>query len=236
MNKPNFARVFRAGRAPGHVAALMGVAILISACGEGSIPTAPTQTIATPPPPPTTVTSTLSGSVSEMTAQGALPIRDARVTEMSSGRIAVTDPGGLYTIPGLSASTRVFSITADGYVTTTRTVTLSGDTRLDVQLERMESYTLSGVVFEMTAAGQMPIEGVEVYCDSCGSPSGHTFVHTDANGFYSLAWAMNGPHPLFVEKAGYDIFDPTGTLRDRYGRITATVRGDTRFDVQLVKR
>jgi hypothetical protein len=32
-----------------------------------------------------------------------------------------------------------------------------------------------------------------------------------------LAWAMNGSHPLFVAKA-------------------ATVHGDTRFDVQLVKQ
>jgi hypothetical protein len=99
-----------------------------------------------------------------------------------------------------------------------------------------ESYTLSGMVFEMTAAGQVPIEGVEIYCDSCGSPDGHTFVHTDANGFYSLAWAKNGLHPLLVTKAGYDTFDPTGTLRDGHGRITAGVQGDTRFDVQLVRR
>jgi hypothetical protein len=98
------------------------------------------------------------------------------------------------------------------------------------------TFTLSGVVFEMTATGQAPIEGVEIYCDSCGSPDGHTSVYTDANGFYSLAWTTDGQHPLFVTKAGYDIFDPTGTLRDGFGRITATVRGDTRFDVQLVKR
>jgi hypothetical protein len=98
------------------------------------------------------------------------------------------------------------------------------------------TYTLSGVVFELTEAGQVPIEGVEVYCDSCGSPEGHTFVYTDANGFYSLDWARNGGHPLFVTKAGFEIFDPAGTLTDDHGRITATVSGDTRFDVQLVRR
>ena len=98
------------------------------------------------------------------------------------------------------------------------------------------SYVLSGVVFEITAAGPVPIEGVEVYCDSCGSPVGHTFVYTDAKGSYSLAWAMNGVHPLFVRRTGYEIFDPTGKLRDQYGRISATVRGDTRFDIELVRR
>ncbi len=97
-------------------------------------------------------------------------------------------------------------------------------------------YTLSGVVFEVTAAGKVPIEGVQLYCDSCGSPVGHTFVHTDANGFYSLDWARNGGHPLYVEKVGFEIFEPAGMLRDLYGRIMATVNGDTRFDIQLVRR
>jgi hypothetical protein len=94
------------------------------------------------------------------------------------------------------------------------------------------TYILSGVVFEVTDAGEVPIEGVELYCDSCGSPEGHTFVNTDADGFYSLAYAHDGSHPLFVTKAGYQIFDPT----DQLGRITATVRGDTRFNIRLTRR
>jgi hypothetical protein len=98
------------------------------------------------------------------------------------------------------------------------------------------TYTLSGVVFEITGEGQVPLEGVEVYCDSCGSPVGHTFVYTDADGVYRLEWTSNGVHPLFVTKAGYEIFDPAGTLTDDYGRISAKVSGDTRFDVQLIRR
>jgi len=94
------------------------------------------------------------------------------------------------------------------------------------------TYVLSGVVFEMTADRRVPIEGVEVYCDSCGSPVGHTFVSTDADGFYTLAWTANGVHPLFVTKAGYRLFDPAGALRDQ---IDAIVSGDTRFDIQLVR-
>jgi hypothetical protein len=84
------------------------------------------------------------------------------------------------------------------------------------------------------AAGLAPIEGVEVYCDSCGSPDGHTFVFTDADGFYSLEWATNGVHPLFVTKEGYEY--PADTVLDAYGRIRAMVDGDTRFDVRLVRR
>jgi len=96
-----------------------------------------------------------------------------------------------------------------------------------------ETYNLSGVVFEMTAEGRVPIEGVEVYCDSCGSPVGHTWVSTDAKGFYSLSWAENGVHRLYVTKAGYQIFDPAGVVRDQ---IDASVHGDTQFDIELVRR
>jgi hypothetical protein len=99
-----------------------------------------------------------------------------------------------------------------------------------------ETYTLSGVVFELTEAGQVPIEGVELYCDSCGSPVGHTFVYTDADGFYSLDWTSNGVHHLLVEKAGFEIFDPTGSLTHGEEMIVATVRGDTRFDIRLARR
>ena len=95
------------------------------------------------------------------------------------------------------------------------------------------TYVLSGVVFEITAEGRVPIEGVEVYCDSCGSPDGHTWVSTDAGGLYSLSWSANGVHPLYVTKAGYQIFDPAGVVRDT---VDATVHGDTQFDIELVRR
>jgi hypothetical protein len=234
MNALTFATVLARGRTSGQLAGLMGVALLVSACdGRTQSPTSPTPTATTPP---TTATFNLSGAVSEMTTAGPAPIGGARVAVTSSGRAAVTDASGHYSIPGLSATSHLISVTRDGYVTQTRTVTLSGDTQLDVRLEREEGYILSGVVFEMTAAGPVPIESVEIYCDSCGSPTGHTSVHTDANGYYSLAWAKNGHHPLLVRKVGYGVLDSTDTVGDGYGRITATVRGDTRFDIQLVKR
>jgi Carboxypeptidase regulatory-like domain len=209
---------------------VVSFAILLSACNDGAtIPTSPTTTA---PTPTATVTYILSGAVSEMTATGPAPIEGARV-DAGSGLSATTDAGGLYRIPGLPATSRSISVTRGGYVTQTKTVTMSGDTLLDIRLDRIVSYTLSGVVFEMTEAGQVPVEGVSIYCDSCGSPDGHTFVDTDANGFYSLSWTTNGIHTLFVKKAGFEVLDPAGSLR---GAINATVRGDTRFDIQLARR
>jgi hypothetical protein len=166
-----------------------------------------------------------------MTAAGPSPIEGARVNA-GSGLSATTDAGGLYRIPGLPATTSLISVTKGGYVTQAKTVTMSADTLLDIRLDRIVSYTLSGLVYELTEAGQVPIEGVEVYCDSCGSPDGHTFVDTDADGFYSLSWTTNGVHPLLVRKAGYAL----AVTRDPSGRISATVNGDTRFDIQLVRR
>jgi len=110
---------------------------------------------------------------------------------------------------------------------------MSGDTLLDFRLDRIVAYTLSGMVFETTAAGQTPVEGVEIYCDSCGSPDGHTFVYTDATGFYSLSWTMNGSHSLLIRKTGFEVVGPNGEPR---GTIHATVRGDTRLDIELVRR
>jgi hypothetical protein len=81
-------------------------------------------------------------------------------------------------------------------------------------------YVLSGVVFEIAAVGRVPLEGVELYCDSCGSPEGHTYVYTNADGFYRLEWTTNGVHPPLVNIAGYEIFDPNGT-RDAMGRIVS---------------
>ena len=98
------------------------------------------------------------------------------------------------------------------------------------------TYTLSGVVSEVTAAGKEPAEGVQLYCDSCGSPEGHTFTSSDAKGFYSFSWAHNGVHPLFVWKDGYDVIDPNGRLGDGTAVKNATVNGDTRFDIDIVRR
>lgn len=184
-------------------------------------------------PSSTQQTYTLSGAVSEMTADGSLPIEGAQVADPSSGRTAMSDSSGFYSIPGLSRTTSSVVVSKSGYVSETKLVLMSSDTKLDVELNRVGGFILSGVVFEVTDAGEVPIEGAELYCDSCGSPIGHTFVSTDANGSYSLAWTANGNHTLYVTKAGYRIFDPAPATQDM---INATVRGDTRFNIRLARR
>ena len=195
--------------------ALLGLAVLVSAC-DGSV-RPPTSAGALPAAPTPAAIYTLSGVVSEQTSAGPAPVEGVRVEETSSHRFVMTDASGAFSISGLTTSNAVVTVSKPGYVSSTRSVTGGGDTQVDISVARVTSYTLSGVVFEVTPEGRTPIEGVEVYCDGCGSPVGHTFAVTGVDGVYSFGWTYNGANPLFVTKAGYAIADPTGTESRFYG-------------------
>jgi len=96
--------------------------------------------------------------------------------------------------------------------------------------------TLSGIVYESTGAGRVAIAGVEVYCDGCGSPDGHTFANTGSDGRYSFSWTYDGLVPLLVRKAGYSVVGSSREFPDGTGTRVATVNGDTQFDIQLSPR
>jgi hypothetical protein len=116
--------------------------------------------------------------------------------------------------------------------------------------------TLSGVVYEVTAMGRVPIEGVRVLLDSF-----HVFpapeVVTDSRGFFSFRpvwvcpcawapWVDAGTTSIWVDKDGYEsparqpasVFSrrlDTDVLPD-YRLRDVTIDGDTRFDIELVRR
>ena len=97
----------------------------------------------------------------------------------------------------------------------------------------LSDYTLSGVVLELTATGYMPIEGVAVYCELCGEET-HSWSVTDSSGIYSFTgvWTTPGlPIPVSFGKKGY-----TDPLADTSGNRQVLVNGDTRFDVELVRK
>ena len=97
-------------------------------------------------------------------------------------------------------------------------------------------HTLSGVVFESTASGRVPVEGVHVYCDGCGSPVGHTSFFTARDGSYSFGWAYNSILPLLVQKDGYTVVGATDVLSNGMSRRLVTINGDTQFDIELIRR
>ena len=104
----------------------------------------------------------------------------------------------------------------------------------------LRDVTLSGVVYEETPTGRVPIEGVDVYCEPCGAET-HSWASTDSNGFYSFTgvWVESLPTRLWIGKDGYA--DPAGLPRPTPpnpagpGWREVRIDGDTRFDVQLVR-
>jgi hypothetical protein len=81
------------------------------------------------------------------------------------------------------------------------------------------TYTLSGVVSEITPSGPLPVADAHVYR---GYGSGWQSASTDANGFYEI-------HGL------YDRMDTVAVAKDGYNNheTRVEVAGNTRFDVLL---
>ena len=102
----------------------------------------------------------------------------------------------------------------------------------------LSAYTLSGVVVEATTTGYTPIEGVDVYCELCGEET-HSWSFTDSSGIYSFTgvWTTPGARtPVWFGKDGYA--DPPGVplFFNESGYRHVLIDGNTRFDVELVRR
>jgi hypothetical protein len=111
----------------------------------------------------------------------------------------------------------------------------------------LRGVSLSGVVYELTPTGPTPIAGAIVYCEPCGEET-HTFATADDNGFYHFSgdlargggvWVAPGvPTPIVVGyyNPGYE--DPSGlpATRNGPGWREVLIDGDTRFDIELVRR
>ena len=86
------------------------------------------------------------------------------------------------------------------------------------------TYTLSGYVTEATATGLVPIENADVERIN-QEQGGWDSTTTDKNGFYQLHGLSDGSRKAAIAKEGYQTIEPD-----------IPVRGDTRFDIQLLRR
>ena len=108
--------------------------------------------------------------------------------------------------------------------------------------------TLSGMVYEVVTDSPrqiVGIEGVSVYCEQCGE-STHNYAYTDSNGEYVFprgVWTegrSSFPIRIWVGKDGYQ--DPPGLPKPTPpnpsypGWREVLINGDTRFDMELVRR
>ena len=91
------------------------------------------------------------------------------------------------------------------------------------------------------ANSQVQIAGASVYCELCGELT-HTWTTADANGFYIFSgdlangggvWLSGQPTPLLVAKDGYG--DPAA-CPPGFSCREILINGDTRFDIELVRR
>lgn len=213
------------------LASLLALSALNAAC-VGPTPPTPIPS-PTPTPTPVGLNYTVSGAVTEMTEEGLTPVEGMRVRVSSSIESAMTDANGFYSLPGVRASSDFVTVTKDGYVQVSTPLKATADTRLDIRVQRIVYYTLSGMAYEVTAAGRVPIEGVSLYCEVCTPPFGHTFETTDAYGLYSFSQAPPGTAYLQVPgKEGYRYVGPADTGLG----VPITITGNTRFDVEFVRR
>jgi hypothetical protein len=83
------------------------------------------------------------------------------------------------------------------------------------------TFTLSGVVRELTTAGSSPVEGADVWFPFS---SGYREASTDSTGVYTIDGVAKGRYQMSVSKSG---------LAKQTAEVV--VDGDTRFDVELVR-
>ena len=195
-------------------------------------------------------TYTVSGVVLGQTRTGSAPVEGVLVRV--AGQSGTTDGNGYYSLSGVPASYGGVSAVKAGYAVAREILTVSGDTRHDFQLGPVVAiHTLSGVVSEVTPNGLVPVEGVLLEESSCQdvSPSPPFFsgktcepyisqtTKTDKRGLYKFSGLYSGQgNVVWVSKEGFEDPFPQHDPGNSEGGEAVTIDGDTRFDIQLVRR
>jgi hypothetical protein len=142
---------------------------------------------------------TLSGRIA---TQWGEPIGDVGVEVLRDGRVqggGSSNSGGLYRIPTLPAGDYIVRPVKHGYLTPTRTLTLTGDTTFDMAFERVR-VSLFGTVREVApCAGAVPDARVEIV----SGPDAGVGVTTTASGYQTTRSLNWGRFTLRVTKTGY---------------------------------
>jgi hypothetical protein len=227
----------------------VSLALLVQACGGGSVPISPT--------PPTQASSpdatfTVSGVVF---GQGNVPVAGARVG--IANQQGTTDGSGTFSLRGVHRSYGTAYAVKEGFAAAREILTVDRDMHFDFHLgPRLAIHTLSGVVLETTPTGLVPIEGVQMSaysCEdtaaippfypagSCGFASISQSTTTDRNGSYRFTGLYSGKrNSLGATKEGFvdPRVDPDaqeGSGREGKGQ-EVVIDGDTRIDLYLIRR
>lgn len=129
---------------------------------------------------------------------------------------AVTDSNGEYSIEAVEAGEKMFIFNRTGYVSVTKSVTLSGsEARVDAQLG--SGVRVSGVV---VTEGGAPVEDASVSARSGAEAASYRGTRTDANGGFVLEGLAPGRYRFSASKTGY----ATGEVEDVDVSTTSMVR------------
>jgi len=225
----------------------LALALSVSACGgNNDLATPSSPSVQSAPRSTFTVSGVVSG-------QGGAPVEGARVQVASQQ--GMSDGSGFYSLTGVPSSYGGTTAIKAGYAAGRKIVDVKGDLQLDFELgPRIAIYTVSGVVSEETPTGLMPVEGVTVGATSCQdlAPDPPFFgdgcsIHvsqtatTDKRGSYSISGLYPGKNnDIVVTKEGFE--DPLGgsevpeASHSQVGGRRLTITGDTRYDIQLIRR
>ncbi len=116
-------------------AASIALALVTAACGDSVTPPSPNPGGGTPPPPPAP-TFSVSGTISEATESGSVPLEGARVVNWATEESAITDGNGAYTLSGQRAGAAQFMVSKEGYENQMFEMMIDGDLHLDAVLVR----------------------------------------------------------------------------------------------------
>ena len=213
----------------GGVATLLTLTVGAFACGGPDGPTntstttsvstgltsQSTTSIATTSVPGQT-TFTVSGTVTDGTSGGILPNIVIRITDgVNSGKSANTGGAGTYSIPGVVPGTMTLSASATGYVTATKSVSVSADTRVDWVLARVITTTTTSTISTTTTS-------VSTTTNASYGSGGGTNNSLDLSLFFTIAGGALRPSLVVTPKATYTV---TGTFTANPNSRTGTIQG-----------
>lgn len=218
------------------VATLVAVTLGVFACGGPDAPTNTTtttsvSTVSTSQSTTSTSTTsvsgqttfTLSGTVTDGTSGGILPNIVIRITDgVNSGKTANTGGAGTYSIPGVVPGTMTLSASATGYVTATKSASVSADTRVDWILARVATTTTTSTSTTTTTSISTTTTSVSSTTNASYGSGAGTNNSLDLSLFFTIAGGALQPSLVVTPKATYSV---TGTFTANPNSRTGTIQG-----------
>lgn len=190
--------------------------LLLVACGRGnSTTTSPTPTA-----------WSLTGQVTDSTTSTPIPGATVSIVDgPNAGKSTTTDTSGSYSFTGLQQSGFTVNVSADGYFSSSKGVTLTSNQTVSFHLTRAVTFTVSGTVTDGTSLGPVPDVIVRVTDGANVGKSGTT----DRSGDYRIPGVTPDTFTLAAVLAPSCTFPPSPA-----GFLGWTSAGFPRGSVQLL--